>query len=113
MDWYILDENDKPILSDILTASKFLQESDRRVVSYTEINSTCFLSTVFLCLDHCYGRGAPILYESLWFGGSNDGDMRRYRTKEEALLGHREMLEEYKKENPGDLEFGDWDIVKL
>lgn len=98
MSWYILDENDNPVKEDdVSKAAKWLEEnSDRRIVEKTVLIN-CELSTVFLCLDHSFDEEIPILYESLWFGGILDGNMRRYATKEEALAGHEEMLEEIKK----------------
>ena len=93
MMWYILNENDEPVPADGLVAAQFL-ESGRRIVAQSDVGDA-HLSTVFLCLDHGMGRpGGPVLYESMWFGGPNDGDQRRYRTKEEALAGHQEMLSE-------------------
>lgn len=94
--WYILDENDEPVLADSLEASKWW-DNDRRVVANDKMPDDVCLSTVFLVLDHSMGRSgdAPILYESMWFGGPFDGDQRRYRTKQEALAGHAEMLNSY------------------
>ena len=91
--WWILDENNEPVPSDGMGAAQFI-ELGRRSVAQDDVGDA-HLSTVFLCLDHSMGRpGGPILYESMWFGGPNDGDQRRYRTREEALAGHQEMLNE-------------------
>jgi hypothetical protein len=93
--WYVLDENDEPVLADSLEASKWW-DNKRRTVARDELPDDVCLSTVFLVLDHSMGRGdAPILYESMWFGGPFDGDQRRYKTKQEALEGHAEMLNSY------------------
>lgn len=58
-----------------------------------------YVSTVLLCLDHDWtseGRNdpnlAPMVYESMVFGGPGDGEQRRYRSREEALAGHAEMI---------------------
>lgn len=95
--WYILNENNEPVPADSLVAARFL-ESGNRIVAQNDVDGA-HLSTVFLCLDHnyCTGKGrsrGPVLYESMWFGGPNDGDQRRYCTREEALAGHQEMLNE-------------------
>ena len=51
------------------------------------------VSTVFLGLDHGFGRTtAPIVFETLIFGGDNDGDGRRYSTWDEAMAGHQEYV---------------------
>ena len=53
------------------------------------------VSTVFLGLDHRFGaQGPPILFETMVFGGGNfDQYQERYCTREEALAGHRRILE--------------------
>ena len=96
MMWYVLNENDEPVAEPdmILAARWFSENSERRKVVLTDVSEDCQLSTVFLGLDHSYRGGEPVLYESLWFGGPNDGDMRRYKTREEAIKGHIEMLAE-------------------
>lgn len=49
------------------------------------------VSTVFLGLDHRYGDGPPLLFESMIFGGPLSGEQRRYSTKAEALAGHEAL----------------------
>lgn len=93
MSWYILDDNLNPVPEpDILKAARWFEDAKNRKVVVTEIDENCYLSTVFLSLDHGYLSDRPILYESLWFGGPHDGEQRRYSTREEALEGHKEML---------------------
>lgn len=50
------------------------------------------ISTVFLGLDHSYGDGAPILFETMIFGGDFDGSQERYCTKAEAAIGHERWV---------------------
>lgn len=94
--WYILNENNEPVPADSFVAAQFL-ESGNRIIAQDDVDGA-HLSTVFLCLDHNHytgnSRRDPVLYESMWFGGPNDGDQRRYCTREEALAGHQEMLNE-------------------
>lgn len=69
------------------------------------------ISTVFLGLDHQYGRGPPLLFESLVFweyekpvtqqilgikleSEALEGTMRRYSTWEEAEVGHEDLVRE-------------------
>lgn len=93
--WYILDENNNPIPASSLAAAIFFK-SERRIIA-RDVVGDASLSTVFLCLDHGFGHSnGPVLFESMWFGGSSDGKQRRYHTREEALEGHNEMLAEYK-----------------
>lgn len=95
--WYILDENDQPIPKDVLAASIWMAENrEKRVVEHDSLPDGSVLSTVFLCLDHSMERSdKPVLYESMWFGGPHDGRQRRYKTRQEAIEGHAEMLGSY------------------
>lgn len=67
------------------------------------------VSTVFLGLNHQYGDGPPLWFETMVFGGPLDEVCERYTTWEEAEAGHREMvrrvtaavLEQRSQGNPG------------
>ena len=50
------------------------------------------ISTVFLGIDHNYGTGKPILFETMIFGGDNDMYCKRYHTYEEAEKGHQKIV---------------------
>lgn len=50
------------------------------------------VSTVFLWLDHGWGGGPPILFETMIFGGEHDGYQDRYCTHEEVLEGHAKAV---------------------
>lgn len=51
------------------------------------------VSTVFLGTNHRFvGSGAPILFESMTFGGPLDGEQARYATAAEAAQGHARMM---------------------
>ena len=47
------------------------------------------VSTVFLSMDHSLGKGSPILFETMIFGGQYDDYQWRYSTYEEAEAGHQ------------------------
>lgn len=64
------------------------QNSDR-VVAQTKITRKITVSTVFLGLDHRWGDGAPLLFETMIFGGKHDGFLLRYPTWEKAERGHK------------------------
>jgi len=49
------------------------------------------VSTVWLGLDHQWGDGPPLIFETMVFGGSIEGEMERYSTEAEALAGHAAM----------------------
>ena len=55
-----------------------------------------FHDLVFLGLDHQYGEGPPVLFETMVFGGELDQEQVRYHTWEEAAAGHAAMVERVK-----------------
>lgn len=60
------------------------------------------VSTVFLGIDHGFGRGdEPILFETMVFGGKLDGDQARVATWDEAEKKHAEMLARVLQASPG------------
>ncbi len=62
-----------------------------RHVAITKIDAVT-ISTVFLGLNHAYGNGDPLLFETMVFGGPLDQEMNRYTTWEQAELGHAKMV---------------------
>lgn len=56
----------------------------------------CRVSTIFLGLNHNYGAGRPLLFETMVFGGELDGEMNRYSTWDEAEAGHNAIVERIK-----------------
>lgn len=47
------------------------------------------VSTVFLGLNHQFGDGPPLVFETLIMGGRYNGWMERYSCWDDALMGHR------------------------
>lgn len=62
-------------------------DADRHVASTKE--GDVWVSTVWLGIDHGFGRGPPIIFETMIFGGDRDGDQWRYSNLDDALEGHR------------------------
>jgi hypothetical protein len=54
------------------------------------------VSTVFLGVDHSFGSGRPLLFETMVFGGELDEEQVRYSTEAEALAGHSAMVAQVK-----------------
>jgi hypothetical protein len=50
------------------------------------------VSTVWLGLDHRFGSGPPLIFETMIFGGERDQGQWRYSTEEEALAGHERVV---------------------
>jgi hypothetical protein len=86
---YILDGHD-PKPAELLEWARWFETNDRKVARDT-IGDVC-VSTVFLGIDHRFGDGPPLIFESLVFGGPLDQEMRRYSTWDEAVAGHAELL---------------------
>lgn len=53
------------------------------------------ISTVFLTLDHSFGHGPPLVFETMVFpeGSYSELYCDRYSTKAEALAGHKAVVE--------------------
>ncbi len=67
-------------------------QSDERVVAKTIMDTDEVVSTVFLGLDHGFGMGPSLFFETLILGGPHDGYMVRYPTWELAEVGHHEAV---------------------
>jgi hypothetical protein len=55
------------------------------------------VSTVFLFIDHQWGEGPPLLFETMVFGGPLDMDCERYSTWEQAEEGHARWVQKVKE----------------
>lgn len=88
MSRYILKDKTPVQCDDLLEWSKWFETADRHIAK-TEADGVK-VSTVFLGLDHSYGDGPPVLFETMIFGGEHDEEQWRYYTWEEAEIGHRE-----------------------
>ena len=72
-------------------ASWFETHDKERRVAFDKMGSAK-VSTVFLGLDHSFGKGPPLLYETMVLGGSLNGTMDRYSDAESARQGHAAMV---------------------
>lgn len=50
------------------------------------------ISTVWLGLDHQFGDGPPLIFETMVFGGPLDQETVRYPTEDDARTGHDQMV---------------------
>jgi len=87
---YILKDGKPVEESDITAWGRWMKTAERHVAN-DELPGVR-ISTVFLGLDHQWGAGPPILYETMIFGGAHDGYQARYHTREDAVAGHAEAL---------------------
>jgi len=72
--------------------SEMLNDPESRRVARDEIGEVA-ISTVLLGLDHSYGIGPPLIFETMIFGAELDQEQWRYATKAEALEGHARAVE--------------------
>lgn len=90
---YILNEDGSVRLEPDLMVWAEWFETAKRHVALDELPGGVKVSTVFLGLDHSFGfSGAPILFETMIFGGEHDQYQDRYATREEAIAGHAKAL---------------------
>jgi len=76
--------------------SAMFKDWDAKNVAQTDVGvsgGTVHVSTIWLGLDHNWGGGPPLIFETLVQGGSLDQEMDRYTTEAEALAGHAAMCE--------------------
>lgn len=81
-------------------------------VAYKRIRETTigdyWISTVWLGLNHNFGSGPPLIFETMvFYRGESDSDimdggewMDRYSTEAQAVKGHERMVEEVRKHLP-------------
>lgn len=74
---------------------RLTEDRGYKVVSRSDLPGGGYVSTVWLGLDHSFGRGPPLIFESMVFGSPDpekNGDCDRYGTLEEAKAGHAAMV---------------------
>lgn len=88
---YILEGKEIVPCEDVLTWAKWFEKAERHVADDTI--GDVRVSTVFLGIDHQFGDGPPILFETMVFGGPLDEEQERCSTYEEAERMHLVMCE--------------------
>lgn len=88
-----------PVPCSIWEFTGFMEGSNDRVIAQEQVGES-MVSTVFLDMNHAFGDGPPILFETLVLGGVYDQEQERYYTYEEAEAGHAVMLAKVKSGKP-------------
>lgn len=103
LDRYVLDENGEPReCPDLLEWARWVDANwvtGRKVALdvFEDVSGEVRVSTVFLAIDHNFvGKGPPLLFETMVFGGTYDGEQYRWATRSEALAGHATLVEAVK-----------------
>ena len=66
-------------------------------VAETTLADGKWVSTVYLGLDHSFGKGLPLIFETMVFSpGREELDQERYSTESEAVDGHARMVAKWK-----------------
>ena len=94
---YVLDDNGEPLLMDDLHVwARWLESHKSTTVLAQDMAANedvvVLISTVFGGVDHNWGEGLPILWETMIFGGPHDGYSERYTSRDEARIGHAEAV---------------------
>lgn len=83
-DYY--DQDGKPI--EMFEWARLFEDNDSRKIG-SDKRGDILVSTVWLGLDHQWGDGPPLIFETMIFGGEHDEEQWRYSTREEAEAGHK------------------------
>lgn len=74
-----------------ITRDEWIRNFDSGRVDLTHLGGTR-VSTVYLGLDHAWGGGPPLIFETMIFGGPLEDYTRRYSTLEQAKAGHAQAV---------------------
>lgn len=90
-DQYLLIGQTPVPCDDVLEWAREFETMDRRIAQ-TKVLDLCHVSTVFLGLDHSFGRGRPLLFETMAFWHDEHGEEQtRCSTWIEAEKQHAQM----------------------
>lgn len=97
-DYYILEDGKPKLEPDILKWDQWFEKNDRHI-DKTE-NDKYMISTVFLGIDHSFGGGPPLLFETMVFkhGDWDDLDCIRYSSIKDAREGHKTVVAKWLKD---------------
>lgn len=98
--WYKLDADHNVVPTSSHEVNEWLGRDKERRVDRHKVGGV-IVSTVFLCLDHAFGGGPPVVFETLVSGGEHDQHMERYCTWAEAEDGHARIVEMVSVSNNG------------
>lgn len=85
--WF--DRQGRPI--GVAEMVRLSQDAAYRVVARDWVGNV-EVATVWLGFDHSFRSAAPVIFETVVFGGRMDQYSRRYTTEKEARAGHAKVL---------------------
>ena len=83
---------------DMMEWGTLCNDLDYKVLARTDLPDGKWVSTVWLGLDHSFGGGAPLIFETMVFpsvGEWMELDCERYTFEEDAMKGHEEMVKKW------------------
>jgi len=89
---------------DMYEWGRLFSDTSGRIIGRTELPGGVHISTVWIGIDHSFGQGPPLIFESMVFGpdSSRDLDCMRYATREQAEEGHSVLVTRWTGWTPGD-----------
>ena len=78
--------------------AKLMEDFEFKVVEQSILSNGLYVSTVWLGLNHQFGKGDPLIFETMVFPNKGtwlEQDCVRYSTLKEAQAGHKELVKKY------------------
>lgn len=95
LDLYVLD-GDVPVhASSMKEWSEFMDKN--KILKKTRVGKS-EVSSIFLGMDHNFWGGAPVLFETMIFGGPLDMTQERNQTKKGCLATHEYYVKKLKQQ---------------
>ena len=88
------DKEGKPI--EFMECGRLFEDEEYQIIKQETLPNGRWVSTVWLGLNHRYGDGAPLIFETMVFpekDNFSDEVCERYSTLAEAEEGHKKMVE--------------------
>lgn len=83
---------------DVLEWAREFEDFENRVVGKMDLPSGIHISTVWVGLDHQFGDGPPLIFETMVFSAAGEElDMERYSTLAKARAGHEALVEKWSR----------------
>jgi len=85
---------------DMMDYSRQFANMEYKRVKETTLPDGTWISTVWLGIDHHFGDGPPLIFETMVFSSQEDmadHDCERYSTLAEAEAGHTAMVAKWKE----------------
>lgn len=87
--WILVNKEPKPV--SFTEWFEWFETADRHVGN--TVVGKVHISTIFLSIDHSFGSGKPLLFETMIFGGKHDQYQTRCTTWDEAVKMHEKALD--------------------